>query len=201
VDALVTFAIAPALLIWGLQASGHAQTQAAGPTSAEPSNSPEALKGLTANTNGKVAGALLRPNAGAIAAGLIPTDPPELSVRVVATGGAAAEPVGRVDLHLLDRQITARLESLEHCRVDVARRRRVPPARILPGTVTLHWTILGRGQVSAVDVLGSTPVDPALLDCIKRDATGWRFAAPVGGTLRPQRAFVFRLLTPASARR
>jgi len=200
-DAVARFAIAPAPLIWGLQASGQAQTSAAEPTSAAPSEPREELNGLTANKNGHVAGALLRPNSAAIAAGALPADALELSVRAVAAVAIPAQPVGQVDLRLLDRQITARLESLEHCRVDVARRRRVPPAQILPGTLTLRWTILGGGEVSAVDVMGSTPVDLAVLDCIKRDATGWRFVAPVGGTLRLQRAFVFRLFTPASARR
>ena len=72
-----------------------------------------------------------------------------------------------------------------------ARRKRVPPALITADTLTLRWTIAGKGQVAAMDVVGSTPVDPDVLDCVKRDTNGWLFTAPVGGDVRLNRALVF----------
>jgi hypothetical protein len=106
-------------------------------------------------------------------------------------------PVGQVDLGLLDQEIDARFASLDHCRVDVARRKRVSPAQIAADTLTLRWTILGKGQVAAMDVVGSTPVDPEVMDCIKREGSSWRFTAPFGGDVRLQRVLVFRLLPTA----
>ena len=102
-----------------------------------------------------------------------------------------------MNARLLDRDVTAKLASLNHCRTDVARRKRVPPALISADKLTLRWTIAGKGQVAAMEVVGSTPVDPDVLDCVKRDANGWLFAAPVGGDVRLNRALVFRRLSPA----
>ena len=110
------------------------------------------------------------------------------------------EPTGRVNARLLDRDITAKFAALDHCRTDVARRKRVPPALITADTLTLRWTIARKGQVAAMDVVGSTPVDPEVLDCVKRDTNGWLFPAPGGGELRLNRALVFRRLSSAAAR-
>ena len=95
--------------------------------------------------------------------------------------------------------ITAKFASLDHCRTDVARRKRVAPALITVDTLTLRWTIAGKGQVAAMDVVGSTPVDAEVLDCIKRDTNGWLFTSPVGGDVRLNRALVFPPLVPAGA--
>ena len=67
-------------------------------------------------------------------------------------------------------------------------------------TLTLRWTIAGKGQVAAMDVVGSTPLDPDVLDCINRDTNGWLFMSPVGGEARLNRALVFRRLSSAAVR-
>ena len=86
-----------------------------------------------------------------------------------------AEPVGRVNARLLDRELTAKFASVDHCRTDVARRKRVAPALITVDSLKLRWTIAGKGQVAAMDVVGSTPMDADVLDCINRDTNGWLF--------------------------
>jgi hypothetical protein len=105
-----------------------------------------------------------------------------------------------VNADLLDREITAKFNSVGHCRIDVARRKRLAPAQIAVDSLTLRWTIAGKGEVAAMEVIGSTPVDPDVLDCIKRDANSWRFTAPLGGDVRLNRALVFRRLPPAPRR-
>ena len=76
----------------------------------------------------------------------------------------------------------------------------MPPALITADTLTLRWTIAGKGQVAAMDVVGSTPLYPDVLDCINRDTNGWLFMSPVGGEARLNRALVFRRLSSAAVR-
>jgi len=101
---------------------------------------------------------------------------------------------------LASSTVRSKFASVDHCRTDVARRKRLAPAQVTVDTLTLRWTILGRGQVAAMEVIGSTPVDADVLDCIKRDANGWLFTTPVGGDVRLNRALVFRRLPPAAPR-
>jgi hypothetical protein len=156
--------------------------------------------GVAPGRSGRVAGAVFYPDRAAIAGAAIPAAGPELSVTAAMAAAVGPEPVGRVNVRLLDRDITAKFASLDHCRTDVARRKRVPPALITANTLTLRWTIAGKGQVEAMDVVGSTPVDPEVLDCVKRDANRWLFTAPVGGDVRLNRALVFRRWSPVTAR-
>ena len=93
-----------------------------------------------------------------------------------------------MNARLLDRDVTATFASLNHCRTDAASRKRAPPAHITMDTLTLRWTIAGKGQVAAMDVVGSTPLYPDVLDCINRDTNGWLFMSPVGGEARLNRA-------------
>ncbi len=196
-NAIGRFSIVLAAGIACLPAVAHAQTAAAPRTSAARAPEPESLNGLAPGRSGRVASAAVVADRAPIAAGAIPSNGPELSVTAAMAATAAAEPAGRVNARLLDRDVTAKLASLNHCRTDVARRKRVPPALISADKLTLRWTIAGKGQVAAMDVVGSTPVDPDVLDCVKRDANGWLFAAPVGGDVRLNRALVFRRLSPA----
>ena len=55
-------------------------------------------------------------------------------------------------------------------------------------TLTLRWTIAGKAQVAAMDVVGTTPLDPDVLDCVNRDTNGWLFMSPAGGEARLNRA-------------
>jgi len=157
----------------------------------------EGSNGLAPAGSGRVAGALFQPDRPAIAGTAIPPAGPELSVTAAVAAAIAPEPVGRVNARLLDRDITAKFASLPHCRTDVARSKRVPPALITADQLTLRRTIAGKGQVAAMDVVGSTPLYPDVLDCINRDTNGWLFMSPVGGEARLNRALVFRRLSSA----
>jgi hypothetical protein len=159
------------------------------------------LNGLAPASSGQVARSVFVADRAPIAAGAIPADSRELSVTAAVAAAVIVEPVGRVNARLLDREITAKFASVDHCRTDVARRKRLSPAQITVDSLTLRWTIVGKGQVAAMEVVGSTPVDAEVLDCIKRDANSWLFTTPVGGDVRLNRALVFRRLPPAAPRR
>lgn len=160
---------------------------------------PEKSTGLVPPRSGRVAGPVLAADRAAIAAGAIPADgqgPPVTA----AANAVVPEPFEGVNARLLDRDVTATFASLNHCRIDAAPRKRAPPAHITMDTLTLRWTIAGKGQVAAMDVVGTTPLDPDVLDCVHRDTNGWLFMSPVGGEARLNRALVFRRLPSAAVR-
>ena len=144
--------------------------------------------------------AAARAQTAAVDAGAIPAAAPGLSVTAAVAGAIIPEPAERVNARLLDREITARFAPLNHCRTEMVGRKRAPPVRLKVDTLTLRWTIAGKARVAVMDVVGSTPLDPGVLDCITRDTNGWLFTSPVGGDVRLNRALVFRRLAPAAAR-
>jgi hypothetical protein len=186
------FAIVLAVGISGLPVVARAQTAAAPRAPAARTTKPDTLKRLVPERSGRVDGTVFVADRAAITAGAIPTDSRELSAAIV-----VPEPVGPVNARLLDRDITA---PRNHCRTDEARRKRVPPALIAADKLTLRWTIAGKGQVAAMDVVGSTPLDPGVLDCITRETNGWLFTAPVRGDVRLNRFLIFRRSSPAAPR-
>ena len=198
-DAIGRFSIGLVVGIACLTASARAQDRAPARPSAGPA-APAKLNGLVPARSGQVASPAVVADRATIAAGAIPADSRELSVTAAVATAVIVEPVGPSNVRLLDREITAKFASVDHCRTDVARRKRLAPARITVDTLTLRWTIGGKGQVAAMDVIGSTPVDADVLDCIKRDANSWLFITPVGSDVRLNRALVFRRLSPAAAR-
>jgi hypothetical protein len=93
---------------------------------------------------------------------------------------------------LLQQLVTARLRSLGRCRRDVARDKHVPAAQLAAGAMLLRWTIDATGTVSAPEVVEQTPVDPAIMDCVKRTIAGWTFSPPDKGRLSVERHYQFR---------
>ena len=102
------------------------------------------------------------------------------------------EPTGTIDQTLLDDQIETRFASLDDCRVDVARRRRVAPTEVQGDTLTLRWLIRPTGEIGATQVVATSPTDLDLMDCVKAAMSKWSFTAPSGGSVRVERAFKFR---------
>ena len=168
-----------------------AQTAASG-SSAEQ----EPLNGLTAGTSGRVGDASF-PDPGAIPGGPIPANRPELSVTAAMARVVLPEPLGDFEASVLDGEIADRFASLAHCRTDVARRNGISPGAVAAETLTLRWTIVEKGEVAGMEVVGSTPVDADVLDCVKRDTKAWSFTALPGGDLKLNRILVFRALPAA----
>lgn len=150
-----------------------------------------ALNGLSSDGPGRVAVAPFRLESSQINAGTIPPDPQEGSLSRAVAAASTPERVGWVTPQILEREIAARFELVNGCRIDVARRRQLSPSEITADRVTLRWTIIGDGQVAAAEVIGITPVDAEVLDCVKRQVNAWSFPAPAGGDLHVERAFVF----------
>ena len=163
---------------------------------------PGILNGLTPARSGRIAD----PSLDSTGISIVPSDidalkgPRESSVAGPAVAALAARPPGTIELEILDAEISTRFASLEGCRIDAARRKRVPLRDIEADRLTLRWTIAETGQAIAAKVVGTTAIDAEVLDCVKRKMTGWTFSRPSGGPLPIERAFRFRALSPARVR-
>ena len=155
---------------------------------------PAVLNGLAPARSGRVAGSPLDSTGTSI----VPSDidalkgPGESAVAGPAFAALAARPPGTIEVQVLDAEISTRFASLEDCRINAARRRRVPLRDIEADRLTLRWTIAETGQAVAAKVVGTTAIDADVLDCVKRTMTGWTFSRPSGGPLPIERAFRFR---------
>ena len=198
-NAIGRFSIALAVGIACLPVAVRAQNTAPPRASAARVPASETVTGIGPKRDGSTSGSVFIADRAAIAAGASPADGQGLPV-TAAAGTFVPEPFEGMNARLLDRDVTATFASFNHCRIDAAPRKRAPPAHITMDTLTLRWTIAGKGQVAAMDVVGSTPLYPDVLDCINRDTNGWLFMSPVGGEARLNRALVFRRLSSAAVR-
>jgi hypothetical protein len=107
---------------------------------------------------------------------------------------APAPRSGVVNQAVLDQQIANRFATLESCRADVARTKRVPPNEVLASTLTLRWTIRPNGATADTTVVATSPVDLDVMSCVKTALVRWKFTAPRGGPVRVERVFNFRAL-------
>jgi hypothetical protein len=83
-------------------------------------------------------------------------------------------------------------ESVEECRLDVARHLGVTPTEILAGAVTLRWTIEPSGQIRDVSAVASSPTDGAVLTCARRVVTTWVLLTSVEKAVALEWTYTFR---------
>jgi hypothetical protein len=122
----------------------------------------------------------------------------EKSIKSVAADIADAPPPrppeGIIDPAMLSQEIAANFETVENCRVDVARAKRVPPSKVVADELLLRWTIEPTGQTGPTEVVATRQVDLDLMDCVKAAMSRWAFTPPRGGAVRIERPFAFRLV-------
>jgi hypothetical protein len=155
------------------------------------------LDGLDADRTGRIAGAPVN-GTGTVVAPAALHERRESSVTPAAAKALAPPPPGVLAEEVLAVEIASRFESLELCRIDVARGQRVPTGDVEADRLTLRWTIEPTGRVTAAEVVGTTAVDAHVLDCVKRQMTGWTFSRPSGGPLPIERTFTFRSAPPSA---
>lgn len=122
----------------------------------------------------------------------------EKSIKPVAADIANAPPPrppqGVIDPERLARETASAFETVENCRFDVARDKRVAPSKVAADRLILRWTIDPSGYTSATEVVAATPVDLALMDCVKAAMSQWSFTRPRGGPVSVERLYTFRLM-------
>jgi hypothetical protein len=187
----------PVSLVLGL--AGPVRAELPAPPSGEPPPAAGLLSGPSLYETGRVG---TTPEAAPAPA---PTPvPPELqwagngekSIKPVAADIANAPPPrppeGVIDPTRLEQETAANFETLENCRLDVARAKRVSPAKVVADRLILRWTIDLNGVVRSTEVVAATPVDLDLMDCVKAAMSQWSFTHPRGGAVHVERAYTFR---------
>ena len=125
--------------------------------------------------------------------------PDEKSIAPAATALEEEEtppkrPTGVIDKRVLEREIAERFVTIDDCRVEVARSHQVLPTAVTAVTLLLRWTIDRDGTTSATDVVATSAVDMAVMDCAKQAMSRWTFTRPRGGPVSVERTFTFKLL-------
>ncbi|HXJ20168.1 MAG TPA: hypothetical protein VMT03_08035 [Polyangia bacterium] len=119
------------------------------------------------------------------------------------TGARAAPRDGQASApqqgDLLEQEYRQTEVAVANCRVEVARRRQVLPARLAAGTVRLRFTVEMSGRVRDAEAVSQTDTDLELAACAKRVLSDWRFAKHAAGEITVER--VYRLAGGESADR
>jgi hypothetical protein len=71
--------------------------------------------------------------------------------------------------------------SVTACRIEIARRRRVPPAQIAASSVVLRFTIERSGRVRNAEAIAAAGTDLEVAACAKRVLSQWVFAKRATG--------------------
>ncbi|HEY6476898.1 MAG TPA: hypothetical protein VI456_09980 [Polyangia bacterium] len=187
---------APFLLVLGLAAPVKAEPPAA--PASDPLSPSSLLSGPSLYETGKVG---VSPDSAPVPA---PTPIPsvlewagngEKSIKPVAADIANAPPPrppeGVIDPGRLQRETASALETVEDCRLDVARDKRIAPSKVVADRLILRWTIDPSGETSSTEVVAATPVDLDLMDCVKAAMSRWSFTRPRGGSIRIERLYAF----------
>ena len=80
---------------------------------------------------------------------------------------------------------------LAQCRIEVARRRQVAPARVRAESVTLRWTIDRAGTVHDAEAVSAADTDLEVAACAKRVMSDWIFAKRADGPLTVEWTYKF----------
>ena len=88
-----------------------------------------------------------------------------------------------------DEEIRGTERPVASCRIEVARRRRVPPAKVSADTVVLRFTIEKSGRVHDAEALTAVGTDLEVAACAKRVVSEWVFTKRTQGAVveRPYR--------------
>ena len=79
--------------------------------------------------------------------------------------------------------------AVANCRVEVARRRQVAPARLAAGSVLLRFTVETSGRVRDAEAVSETNTDLEVAACAKRVLSDWRFAKHAGREITVERIY------------
>jgi hypothetical protein len=97
---------------------------------------------------------------------------------------APAEPIADHEQQRVEHQV-------QECRIEVARRRRVAPARVSAEAVTVRWTIEPSGRVRDAEAIAAPRTDLEVAACAKRVLSESVFARPGAAAVTMQRTYRF----------
>lgn len=75
------------------------------------------------------------------------------------------------------------------CRIEVARRRRVPPAQVPAGTVVVRFTVEPSGRVRNAEAVWAANTDLEVAACAKRVLSEWTFGKHASGDIQGEHSY------------
>jgi hypothetical protein len=82
-------------------------------------------------------------------------------------------------------------DAVASCRIEIARRRQVPPAKVAAESVVVRFTIERSGRVRNAEALSATGTDLEVAACAKRVLSEWVFAKRVKDRTVVERTYRF----------
>jgi len=189
-----SFAMGLMLAAMTVSPSAHAEDAKPSPPPPPPEKT-QLMQGPTLRETGRIAPMLVKGGGVEIQKRSDLVAPKENSIQSASNTEERPLPqprAGVIDHAVLDRQIKVRFSNARDCRVEIGRRKQLPPAHVSAGALTLRWTILPSGEVAATVVVANSPTDSDLIDCVKRHMVGWTFTRPRGGSVSVERTLSFR---------
>jgi len=87
------------------------------------------------------------------------------------------------------------------CRIEIARRRQVPPARITAGTVRVRFSVDKSGRVHDAEAVATADTDLDVAACAKRVLSEWEFRKRARPATDVERTYSFADSPHAAARK
>jgi hypothetical protein len=119
-------------------------------------------------------------------------DPRQALVRIEdAAAAQAAAPTASRPSAADEEELQKTEGAVASCHVEVARRRRVPPAKIAAGSVVVRFTIEKSGRVREAEALSALDTDLEVAACAKRVLSQWTFTKRARDALVVERTYRF----------
>jgi len=119
-------------------------------------------------------------------------DPRQALVRIEDDAAAQAAAATTTRATSADEEELQRTDgAVASCHIEVARRRRVPPAKIAAGSVVVRFTIEKSGRVREAEALSALDTDLEVAACAKRVLSQWTFAKRARDALVVERTYRF----------
>ena len=77
------------------------------------------------------------------------------------------------------------------CRVEVARRRQIPPKKVAAEQVIVRFTVEPNGRVRNAETISAPATDLEIAACAKRVLSEWLFAKHARGVITLERTYHF----------
>ena len=146
----------------------------------------DGLTGLDTKLRGTGRIGTLTPQAGGRIAASVPDagapertrDPQQAATRLEDDGAAAAAAAAAGPTRsagATDTELRRTDGAVADCRIEVARRRRLPPGKVAAGTVVVRFTIETSGRVREAEALSAVDTDLEVAACAKRVLADWKF--------------------------
>jgi hypothetical protein len=119
-------------------------------------------------------------------------DPRQALVRIEDAAAAQAAAAVATKPTVADEEELQQTDSaVAACHIEVARRRRVPPAKIAAGSVVVRFTIEKSGRVREAEALSALDTDLEVAACAKRVLSQWTFTKRAREALVVERTYRF----------